>query len=358
MLTQLRIKTFRGISGATLADLSRFNVIIGCNGSGKTSILEAVALASNPLNPGWLSTFGKWRELPGVNAENTDALVSAFPTLDIQKPIELEYEVADKPEVYTLRMSAITGGIVFQGDSDPSSDSTSSSAPDSNPQLTGIISELLADGKGLHKAELTLVPQGFQTAVKGVKKNNFLGAFFIHARRATSLGETSRALTELYSRKQQNEFIRAMRSIEPRLENLIPGTRQNSPTVLADVGLPTLMPINLLGDGFCRISLMVTGAVLGTSKLLVIDEIDSGLHHTVMADFWRSLMDLTSLYGVQVFCTTHNEEMLRSTLEAFADQPEAIRIYRMDRSSDGKTGVQPYSYDLFNNADSAGLDVR
>ncbi len=45
MIRKIIIKNFKSIAGLSL-ELGRFNVLIGGNGSGKTNILEAIALGS------------------------------------------------------------------------------------------------------------------------------------------------------------------------------------------------------------------------------------------------------------------------------------------------------------------------
>ena len=47
-IDSLNINAFRGIHDLTLHHLNHFNIIAGDNNSGKTSILEAIALLKNP----------------------------------------------------------------------------------------------------------------------------------------------------------------------------------------------------------------------------------------------------------------------------------------------------------------------
>ena len=48
----LEIKNFRGIDRLVMEDFSRVNVFLGQNGSGKSSILEAILMLTGMSNPG------------------------------------------------------------------------------------------------------------------------------------------------------------------------------------------------------------------------------------------------------------------------------------------------------------------
>jgi len=45
--------------------------------------------------------------------------------------------------------------------------------------------------------------------------------------------------------------------------------------------------------------------------LLLIDEIDTGLHYSVMGDMWRLVVEAAQRSDVQVFATTHSLDCLR-----------------------------------------------
>jgi hypothetical protein len=213
------------------------------------------------------------------------------------------------------------------------------------------------------EAILELLGPGYQEMVKPERKRPprppLPGSFFISTRRATSLGETAAMLTDLYARKAEESFVGALRTVEPRIRRLVPGVQGKLSTVLADLGYATLMPISVLGDGFCRVSLIVTGILSAQpGRLLLVDEIDSGLHRTVMKGLWESVLTLSREHDIQVFCSTHNEEMLEETLPAFAGEPDALRVYRVSRNLKGVVSQQMYDYEMLQDAAAMGMDVR
>lgn len=49
-LESFEIRVFRGLSSVSLAGLGRLNLLVGANNSGKTSILEALAIFATPFD--------------------------------------------------------------------------------------------------------------------------------------------------------------------------------------------------------------------------------------------------------------------------------------------------------------------
>jgi hypothetical protein len=50
--------------------------------------------------------------------------------------------------------------------------------------------------------------------------------------------------------------------------------------------------------------------------------------------------------------------MLQTTLAAFVNQQDKLRIFRLDRKTDGTISAQKYTYNTFQEATKAGFDVR
>lgn len=97
MLTKVHIENFKSIHDETI-ELGRVNVFIGENGSGKSNILEALALASaaksNHLSPDGLA-------LKGIRVAKPSITFSSFLGEQQRKDIRIDFETEDF-ETYTI----------------------------------------------------------------------------------------------------------------------------------------------------------------------------------------------------------------------------------------------------------------
>jgi hypothetical protein len=71
--------------------------------------------------------------------------------------------------------------------------------------------------------------------------------------------------------------------------------------------------------------------------LLLLDEIENGIHYTVLPDLWRFILRVAKLHDVQVFATSHSWDCILGLQAAAADVPDAdamlIRLEQQPKST-------------------------
>lgn len=80
-----------------------------------------------------------------------------------------------------------------------------------------------------------------------------------------------------------------------------------------------------------RIFAIVLSLVNAKGGLLLIDEFENGLHHSVQLDAWRMIFRLAQSLDVQVFATTHSKDAVEAFQEAAAETPELGVLVRLTR---------------------------
>ena len=181
----------------------------------------------------------------------------------------------------------------------------------------------------------------------------------MHSRRTTSIKESAEMLTQIANTETEKKLWTILQTIKPDLLRLRVGYENNQVDVLADLVGGETLPMTVLGDGFCRVVLMFTPILNSRikNKLILIDEIDSGLHYSIMETVWRGMLELAQQTDKQIFCTTHSDEMLEATLNAFADHQEMLTIYRIDKEQ-GNNTAQLFDYELYSYAEAGGMIIR
>jgi AAA15 family ATPase/GTPase len=164
---------------------------------------------------------------------------------------------------------------------------------------------------------------------------------------------------ELESAKRLGEIIPSLQIIEPRLRRLSLVPFAGGPEIHGDVeGISRLVPVPLIGEGMRRLLSMVLAIANVPGGIVLVDEIENGLHYSVLPNVWKALADAARRNDVQVFAATHSWECLRAAHETFSqEEPYDFRYYRLDRK-DGEVSCVPYDRELIETSLTMGMEVR
>jgi len=359
-----KIRGFRGLSSLSLDGLGTFNVLLGANDVGKTSILEAIFLLSGSANlqlPLRIQTFRNHSV-----REFTD-LSALFHKLDIDKSIELAAHCCDATQ-RTLAISAPHTTLAMEthpnGDAEKtqidglSGDQPSSSAPFGRRDLRydGIVQKasqqepLSFSGKLIvheDKFELTKMPDALASEI--------IAASFI----GTRVQYDSRVIGEVIVEKKTDDLIRYLRIINPRVE----GISVNGDKAYLDIGLKKMMPLNMFGSGMIRAANLLSQSILGAGQILLIDELENGLHYQAILPLLKTLLKFSSEQHLQVFATTHSLEILKGlkdvlSLPEFSGYTQTTNCYTLQRDKSGLVRSYKYEYSQFEHVLERDIEIR
>ena len=117
------------------------------------------------------------------------------------------------------------------------------------------------------------------------------------------------------------------------------------------------MPLAVGGEGLVRLFSIIVELTASRRGVLLIDEIDNGLHYSVMPNLWKLLGDLVEKHQVQVFGTTHNDDVIRSALEVFAGKAGRLGLFRIDQRGDRHVMVA-YNEEAMESVREVPFEVR
>jgi AAA15 family ATPase/GTPase len=151
---------------------------------------------------------------------------------------------------------------------------------------------------------------------------------------------------ELFNRivltPEEDLVYQALRIIEPNIQRIAPignelknnNTRSGFFVRLSDT--QERIPIGSMGDGIWRILGLTLSLVSAKDGILLVDEIDTGLHYTALENMWRLIWETSKKLNIQVFATTHNSDCWKA-LEALTNredvEEEDISIQRIEKDS-------------------------
>ena len=375
MLTSLSIKNFRGISQLTINPLGRINLIAGKNGAGKTGVLESLWILSGPDIPELASRVSIFRGLPPPNAGTI--FVDLFNGFDIASQIEIigGTEHGLRRRKLTIHMD------------ERSSPTTKLPRPTGNPvesdwgRSTQLLSEgqyeivfdYLDDNGRRYKSRAWFVEQavGAQPQMPipltltnaGVSQDREIlpgrpTSVFMGALHRNSLEEDARRFGDLQLKGNDREILAILRALEPRLQSITPVLVNNVPIMHANIGENRPIAARLLGEGFNRTFSIAVAIEATRGGMLLIDEIENGLHHSVMKDIFAQLFELAVRFDVQVVASTHSAECISAAYGALGHgNSEDFTFHRIDRV-DGQSKATYFDGDMLETAMLHEMEVR
>ena len=119
------------------------------------------------------------------------------------------------------------------------------------------------------------------------------------------------------------------------------------------------VPLSSMGYGMNRILTFAIALVSTEKGVLLIDEIETGLHYEAQLDMWRLVLKTSQDLDVQVFATTHSWDCIaafKEALQELEDQSVA-KLFRLD-SKYGKLRAVEYDAEEIRIAVNQGVEVR
>ena len=147
------------------------------------------------------------------------------------------------------------------------------------------------------------------------------------------------AWNEVVAEGREDEIVRDMRLLMPELETIHFQTgyeQRGFGTILVGRSDGSRrMPLSAYGDGLRRLLSWRLAFVGLDHGFLLIDEVDAGMHWTVMEDVWRLIVEVARRSDTQVFVTTHSYDCIRglgSLMESRPDLAAEVSIQKVHPS--------------------------
>lgn len=366
MISSIQIQGYRGLENFSMSGLQRVNLLVGKNNSGKTSALEAIFLLATRGDPStlWQVLWRRGERLSG----SVDRTRDRPPDLDVSHlftghglHLGASFKLSatnETPERYlTFTLSEIKSEKDASETGKKSSLIPSRVGLEIKGQPAPLIKQMpLGQGGGLD-SDVLQSPRRMRRELLHELPAQFITAESLDGSDLISLWDKV-ALTP-----NEERVVAALRFLDLDVERIAPQVGgqfyySRGGFIVKVKGHPQPLPIGSMGDGMWRMLAMAIAIAHCKDGVLLVDEIDTGLHYTVMANMWRLIFGAAADLNVQVFATTHSSDCIRSLAELCYEETSVADNVTLQRIEKGNPKAIPYTAEEIEIASERRVEVR
>lgn len=355
-IDNLHIKGFRALSELRVEHFGKVNLITGKNNSGKSSLLEALRI---------LATGGALRTIVNIldareelvqsrNDEKADyvtnnfwplrGLFHGFPDLLSQPSLLIQAAGVLPASIVPISMSIKpVSGTGFMYESDKVKFAAATEAEILSGEFRVALDISVASRNNIlmldradfsdrsflrHDVEPTANPCVYVDSF-GARLTRQMGALW-----------DAIALTET-----EQEIVNGLQMIAPDIQaiSMIGDNRTKRIVIAKSRHHKFPVPLRTFGDGMNRLFGIILSLCNARNGILLIDEIENGLHFSVQTDIWRSIFRLAQNLNVQVFATSHSWDCVQAFQQAAQHSPENGVLVRLNKLTEDKITATTFS---------------
>jgi AAA15 family ATPase/GTPase len=371
MLNSLEIKNYRNLKSLTIPSLGKVNLITGKNNTGKSTILEAIAIyaskADLTLIEDLLGERGENYKAQGINdvqlVFNTWCSLFTGRVLKFDKRDAIsigEPENTIFGEASTSVKSVVLRFVRYINQIENTEGQISQKQIVLEDETARKVSYRvgLEIWDGRNKSILPIDDEKMKSFVPrfGITAN----FQFIRPRNIDRA--INGTLWDKITLTEKEIFvIEALKIIDPAAERIaFVGENRNERTAVIKLSNSTnVVPLRSMGDGMNRILTIILALVNAENGYLLIDEFENGLHYTVQKQLWNIVFNLAGKLNVQVFATTHSNDCIRS-FETVLNDPELSAQGKLIRLDNVNGVIKQVEFDAneLKIASSHNIEVR
>lgn len=394
-MTQLSLETvtidgFRGLRNLTLEGLGPVNILVGENNSGKTSVLEALSILCNAYDPyEWLAMVRR-RDFGSLDETRIHSLRWSFPQtgqlVDPDFMFEAHCEMKCVGAFPVRKLSVDYKDIL--GEPSPRElerlrRQRSGTGDSLDEQWRGAEISHLVEFEQASGSQPTLfddtekplvVPFSIQVweedrlvgrprplRKKGNLPTETLTPYSYQINRIQVRSHSKRLFPnegDPYSGK--SILLDLVKQFDPDVTDIeIASFRGGRPAIYLNHKRIGPAPLTVFGDAMRRaILLSSTILELRGGGILLIDEVEAGIHVSALKRVFSWLTEAASSLGVQIIATTHSLEAVDAISGSIPGPATNLVTYRLDQTENGTESKRIHGDLLHRLRFERGLDVR
>ena len=345
LLNALTIHSFRGLQNLVIAKLGDVNIFVGKNNCGKTSLLEALAFHCLSLQPNRLMEIFLQRGRL-VSGYASDMQISwLFP-----HKLSLE-EIATETEGQ-FPLSSLRAQLIKNEELTYETETLEETEQATDTLLRISLAYELRDGKQL-KGDIDfkkLGPTSLRVSppspvkLPAIQYNfQFISVGALNGRR--HMAQVIDCLTSIEGTPEKERLVSLLSYYDAGIQNVSVGAPGGErPCIFLSHNEMGQVPLFAFGDGFIRVFDLAMSAILAQGGVLLIDEIEAGLHYSTLKNCFSWLFRACRELDIQLFLSTHSLEVVDAASESVVAETE-LCCYHITRKDNNTYATIRYDRD-------------
>ncbi len=348
-ISTLTVERFRALRKLCIDGLGRVNLITGRNNTGKSSVLEALRILASDGSPAVIRNILRYREedvgetdesARPLDAEGVfllSTLFNGFPHFSAKLEAIV---IATNGGGRSMRLVMEAGWL------------TEERNQDGTRKLVPQQGELFGEGEAIPALVIETAGSRRMFPLDYMRRYAFRGrpvrpdtmdepslpCVFV----SPYGGERTVTLGTLWDKialsDREKDVVKALQIIDPEISAVSmvggEGPRRERTAIVRAGNLPRPVPLRSFGDGLNRLFGIFLSLVNAKGGLLLIDEFEIGMHHSVQLEAWRAVFELSRRLDIQVFATSHSWDSIEAFQKAASESKEDGALVKLSRKGE------------------------
>lgn len=346
-LSNITINNFRQFESVSLKNMGLFNLIVGDNNIGKTSLLESLLFTND------YELYYKNLAFAYISRNNIPYT---------KEHNEIQYDLPKDFLYDFFKIDATRKEIIFVLQEERNQWTYKLREPSEQEILNSL--GTIQDEKEFIciSSDKKVTIQNIRKIINNIDINDISKVQFIPFGRGFD-----RSIVRSYydnfekDKRKRNEFLDYMKIFIPEITRILVDTDKGIISI-EESARDSDIPLHHYGEGANKLFRVLVQIMLQKNKKLLIDEIDAGIHYSHFIEFWKVILKVAKENNVQIFASTHNLECIqyfKQILEEIPDYQSLSRIITLRRLQDSTIKsytrqFQEFDYDLTNEFEIRG----